>query len=117
MIALPAYIDAEAWAGFVEMRRAMPKSKPFTVRAAKLVLYELHRIKEAGHCPNAALDQSTLHGWADVYVPQGKELKPAPRTQSADEYVAEKATAAALDRARVSKPPAAIKDLLSRVKP
>jgi hypothetical protein len=77
LIALPAYIDPEAWAGFVEMRRAMPKSRPFTLRAATLILKELQRIKDAGHCPNAALDQSTLNGWTDVYQPKEKALSRA----------------------------------------
>ena len=84
MIPLPAYIDAEAWAGFVEMRRAMPKSKPFTARAATLILYELQRIKDAGHDPNAALDQSTLHGWADVFVPKDKPIDRAVKTAAED---------------------------------
>ena len=74
MIPLPAYIDPEAWVGFVEMRRAMPKTKPFTDRAAKLILYELQRIKDAGHDPNAALDQSTLRGWADVWPAKAKDI-------------------------------------------
>lgn len=84
MIPLPAYVDPEAWAGFVEMRRAMPKSKPFTSRAATLILCELQRIKTAGHCPNAALDQSTLHGWADVYVPKDKPIDRAVTTAAED---------------------------------
>lgn len=49
MIPLPAYINPDAWAGFVEMRRAMPKTRPFTTRAAVLILKELQRIKDAGH--------------------------------------------------------------------
>ena len=77
MIALPAYIDPEAWAGFVEMRRAMPKSKPFTHRAAVLILKELQKLRDAGHDANAALDQSTMRGWADVYVPKEKEIERA----------------------------------------
>jgi hypothetical protein len=80
MIPLPAFIKPEAWAGFVEMRRAMPKTRPFTVRAATLILYELQRIKDAGHCPNAALDQSTLHGWTDVYAPKDKVIERAPKS-------------------------------------
>ena len=77
MIPLPAWIDAEAWAGFCEMRRKMPKSRPFTGRAAVLILKELQRIKDAGHCPNAALDQSTLRGWADVWPLKDKEIQRA----------------------------------------
>lgn len=82
MIPLPAYIDPAAWAGFVEMRRAMGKTKPFTTRAATLILYELQRIKDAGHDPNAALDQSTLRGWADVYPPKDKAIARAPASEA-----------------------------------
>ena len=84
MIPLPSYIDPEAWSGFVEMRKAMPKSKPFTTRAATLILYELQRIKDAGHCPNAALDQSTLNGWADVWPAKDKAIAKAPTTAAED---------------------------------
>jgi hypothetical protein len=84
LIPLPKYIDPEAWAGFVEMRRAMPKSKPFTTRAATLILYELQRIKDAGHCPNAALDQSTLNGWADVWPAKDKTIQRAVTTAADD---------------------------------
>ena len=77
MIPLPGYIDKDAWDGFVEMRKAMPKTKPFTTRAATLILYELQRIKDAGHCPNAALDQSTLRGWADVWPAKAKDIEKA----------------------------------------
>lgn len=72
MIALPGYVDKDAWEGFTDMRKAI--KKPLTVRAAKLILYELQRIKNAGHCPNAALDQSTVHNWADVYEPKDKAI-------------------------------------------
>lgn len=48
--------------------------KPMTDRARKLVVYELQRIKDAGHCPNASLDQSTVHSWADVYPAADKEI-------------------------------------------
>lgn len=73
MIALPSYIDREAWEGFEDMRRLI--KKPMTDRARKLVLYELDRLRKAGHDPNASLDQSVLHNWSDVY-----ELKDKPVT-------------------------------------
>ena len=95
MIPLPAYIDPAAWAGFVEMRKAMPKTRPFTVRAATLILFELQRIKDAGHDANAALDQSTLNGWADVYAPKDKVIERAP--QSAAE-----STTKAIEAARLT---------------
>lgn len=80
MIPLPGYIDKDAWAGFEAMRKAI--KKPLTHRAACLVLYELQRIKDAGHDANAALDQSTNHCWADVYVPKEKPIEPASRSEA-----------------------------------
>lgn len=89
MIALPDWIDSEAWEGFCEMRRAMKKI-PFTDRAQKMILKSLYDLKKAGHDPNASLDQSTLMGWRDVWPPKDKEI-PVIRNQ-ADEtarYLAE----------------------------
>jgi hypothetical protein len=106
MIPLPAYIDADAWAGFVDMRKTI--KKPLTFRAATLVLYELQRIKEAGHNANAALDQSTCHCWADVYAPKEKEIERAP-VPATDRI---KQELDAID-AKATKPPA---DLLDRVR-
>ncbi len=90
MIALPAYIDQEAWMGFEEMRRQI--KKPMTDRARKLVLYELQRIKDAGHDANAALDQSTNHCWADVYVCKEKPIAAARSGEAAStqRYLAER---------------------------
>lgn len=80
MIAIPQYLDPDAWQGFEDMRKQI--KKPLTDRARKLIVYELHRIKEAGHDPNAALDQSTNHCWCDVFVPKEKSIEPA-KTQEA----------------------------------
>ena len=102
-IPLPAYIDKEAWDGFCEMRRLMPKSRPFSTRAAVLILYELQRIKDAGHCPNAALDQSTVHGWTDVYPSKDKEIaRKSGAVQNS--YLAEHAARAAT----ATRPPAQV---------
>jgi len=78
MIPLPAYIDKEAWDGFCEMRKASGRTRPFTTRAATLILFELQRLKDSGQDPNACLDQSTRHGWADVYPLKDKGMKQAP---------------------------------------
>ena len=115
MIPLPAYIDPEAWAGFVEMRLEI-KNRPFTKRAAALILAELQRIKDAGHDANASLDQSTLRGWADVYVLVDKPIAKAVQVESTEMYVARVQTERALGNARVTKPPQAIKDLLGALK-
>jgi hypothetical protein len=77
MTALPAWIDAEAWAGFVEMRltqQRLSRGKiPWTSRAETLILKELYALRDKGHDANKSLDQSALKGWTDVYAPQDKE--------------------------------------------
>ena len=101
---LPAYLDPDAWQGFCDMRRAMPKSRPFTTRAAVLILKELQRIKDAGHCPNAALDQSTMRGWAGVWVAEERAIEGKPGLQ-ADEtarYLAEQKSRPVADSAKVA---------------
>lgn len=73
MIQLPLSIDREAWEGFCEMRKA--SRRPFTDRAARMILTELAKIEAAGHDPNAALRQSILHGWADVWPAKEKKIE------------------------------------------
>jgi hypothetical protein len=73
VIGLPAYIDSEAWAGFAEMRRKI--RAPLTDRASMLILRDLQKIKDAGHCPNAALDQSTMNGWRGVWPAKEKQIE------------------------------------------
>lgn len=82
MITIPAWIDPDAWHGFEQMRRSMHKV-PFTDRAKALILADLYRIKEAGYCANASLDQSTLNGWRGVFVPKSKDIPQAPKAQIA----------------------------------
>lgn len=82
MTALPAWIDRDAWNGYVDMRKAI--KKPMTPRAELVVLKTLFQMRAAGHDPNEALDQSSVHNWIDVYVPKPKEIpnikhEPAPR--------------------------------------
>lgn len=72
MTALPAWVDKEAWQGFCDMRRAI--KKPMTARAETLLLKALYGLKDKGHDPNAALDQSTFCNWQDVYEPKAKEV-------------------------------------------
>jgi hypothetical protein len=73
LIPLPSYLSRETWDEFEIMRMKM--RKPMTDKARKLILYELQRIKEAGHDPNKSLDQSILHCWADVYQPKEKQIE------------------------------------------
>ena len=98
MIALPAYIDREAWDALIEARKA--KRVPTTDYAAKLLLYEVQRIKDAGHDPNAAIKQSILKGYTDVYAPKEKEIERKVANTADDRIECERA-AAAKEKARV----------------
>ncbi len=61
----PEWVNPEAWAGFVEMRKKI--RHPMTPRAAQLVLAELAKLRDAGADPTAILDQSVRNGWRDVF--------------------------------------------------
>ena len=74
---LPRWIDPEAWAEFVDMRKRI--KKPLTQRSAERQLLRLFKIKDAGHDPNASLVQSADHYWQDLYVPKVLEIEAKPR--------------------------------------
>lgn len=70
---LPDWIPADAWEGFVEMRKKM--RAPLTNRAVTLVLGKLEKLRAQGHNPATLLDEAVEHSWKSVYPP--KEHKQA----------------------------------------
>ena len=62
---LPDWMNRESWDGFVEMRKKIKKQ--LTYRAKKLIIKQLSDMKQAGHDPNAVLDQSTRNSWQGVF--------------------------------------------------
>ena len=114
MIALPSYIDPEAWQAMLDMRKA--KKVPTTAYAEKLLLVQLQRFKDAGHDPCAVMEQSIVKGWTDFWAPTEKDLKPVKRAESTDDYLARTAAESALDRARVSRPPASLGALVDKMR-
>jgi hypothetical protein len=96
VIPLPAWIDPEAWAEFVDMRKRL--KKPLTQRSAERQLFRLFELKKAGHDPNAALIQSADHYWQDVYEPKDVKFEPKAKAP-VDES---KAWAAEYERARIA---------------
>lgn len=86
--AIPEWINPEAWAGFVAMRKR--ERHPLTRRAAELVLRKLDVIRANNEEPNEALDQSTRNSWRDVYAPRRGESHGSTAThrESASERVA-----------------------------
>lgn len=65
---LPDWVPAEAWAGYVEMRKKL--KKPMTDRAMELRIKDLEAFRDAGHDLTAILDQSTANNWTDLYEPK-----------------------------------------------
>lgn len=66
---LPDWIPAEAWTGYVEMRKTI--RKPLTDRAKTLAISELAKLNAEGHDPAAVLNQSTLHSWQGLFPLKG----------------------------------------------
>lgn len=76
---LPDWVPADAWDGYVAMR----KKKPMTDRARDLVIAELSRLRDQGHDVGAILDKSVKNNWTDVYAPKPNDHRGA--TPSADD--------------------------------
>lgn len=88
---VPEWIPAEPWQAFVEMRREMergPKKIPFTVGAAKGVIDDLTKFRDAGHDIAAILMKSAINSYRGVFAPDtpaagqasaGGNQEPAPR--------------------------------------
>lgn len=106
MTALPAYIDRELWAAFVESRAAM--KVPFTPLAQKLVVRKLMGLHADGWDPNASLEKSAIYGWKSVF-PVEKIAADPNRKDAALEKIEE-------DRKRAVPPPAAIRDRMNALR-
>lgn len=70
MSTIPDWIPADAWAGYVEMRKKI--KKPMTDRAAELRIKDLEAFRAAGHDLAVILDQSTANNWTDLYEPKDR---------------------------------------------
>ncbi len=73
---LPDWIPAEAWAGYVEMRKK--KRAVMTDRAIKLKIDALAAFMANGDDIAAILDQSTANGWTDLYPLKERRATPRP---------------------------------------
>lgn len=72
MIALPPYIDAEAWSDYEAMRKRI--KKPLTARSARIKLKLLHEYHVKGHDVNQVIDTATERCWLDFYEPRKIEI-------------------------------------------
>ena len=67
---LPDWVPAESWLGYEDMRRKM--RKPMTDKARALAVAKLDRLRDAGHEPEAVLDQSTMNSWQGLFEIKGQ---------------------------------------------
>lgn len=65
---IPDWMPADAWNGYLEMRKGNGKAP--TDYAVKLMIKKLERWRADGHAPAAILDKSTMNNWTDVYEPK-----------------------------------------------
>ncbi len=65
IFAVPEWVPAEPWAGWLAMRKQQRKSP--TARASELAVKKLKALADAGHPPAEVLDQSTFNQWTDLY--------------------------------------------------
>ena len=64
----PAWVDAEAWEAFEEMRAAKGRRVPFTDGARKRIVIDLQRLQALGNDPAEVLWQSVVNGWSGVFA-------------------------------------------------
>ena len=72
--------DTEAWAAFVDMRKAKGKRAPFTDLARKRILFELRRMQADGQDIDEVLWTSVTNGWSGVFPIRRKGWQPQPAT-------------------------------------
>lgn len=64
-LALPDWLPAEQWGGFIEMRKRI--KAPLTDRAVTLAIGELEKLRANGQDVGAVLDQSVANGWKGLF--------------------------------------------------
>lgn len=62
---LPDWMPAEAWEGYIAMRKKI--KKPASDRAIQLAIALLDSMRLQGADVGAVLDQSTLNGWQGIF--------------------------------------------------
>lgn len=66
MTAMPDWMPAEAWAGYIDMRKKI--RKPMTARAEQLAINTLDKLRAEGQNVEAVLDQSVMNSWQGLFA-------------------------------------------------
>ena len=76
--------STEAWAAFIEMRKAKGKRAPFTDLARKRILFELRRFEADKQDPEEILWTSVTNGWSGVFAIKRKGWSPPDKTTTVE---------------------------------
>jgi len=71
---LPDWLDREAWAAFIKMRKKKGSRAPLTEEAEKRIILKLDTLRLLGHPPGEVLWQSVECGWSGVFPLKVKPL-------------------------------------------
>lgn len=77
---IPDWIPADAWAGYVDMRKKI--KKPMTDRAVQLAIGTLEKYRDAGQNIGAVLDQSTMNSWQGLFEVRERRAEPRPNQRT-----------------------------------
>ena len=91
---LPDYIEPQAWADFVAMRKKKGSRAPWTEGAERLTLRKLAEMHEQGFDATASLEQSVMHGWAGVFPVKGQQRQAQSFRQQDERSAADRVAAA-----------------------
>lgn len=72
MTALPLWIDPEAWADYMAMRKRI--KKPMSDRRLRQLVARCYELHTAGHDVNQSLDEAADHEWLELYEPKDKTI-------------------------------------------
>ncbi|HTG54959.1 MAG TPA: hypothetical protein VL943_01735 [Niabella sp.] len=75
---LPDWLPNDLWQEFKQMRKGL--KKPMTPKAEVLLIKDLEKIKDQGHDPIEALNNSIKNSWQGIFAPNGKTLMPKRRS-------------------------------------
>jgi DNA-binding transcriptional MocR family regulator len=70
-IALPKWVPVDAWNSFVAMRRAI--KSPISADGLPLALKKLAELRDAGHDPQAVLEQSVMTNYKGLFAIRGEQ--------------------------------------------
>lgn len=87
-LVVPDWVPADEFAAFVDMRKKMGRSIPFTLAAAEGIIRKLDKLRKTGQVPADMLEQSVRQGWRDVFEVKVQFAGRGQSTQADGKYAA-----------------------------